>query len=159
MPSSPVPCCYGDGNHYKLWPHLLRLVKWRIISFQPIVWKWDELSDVVTMISSDSAMILVKNYTYLPICRYFMISPSKSCSSRQEKVTHTAGTCWQAAKSLKVWSTRMAKIRESGILTSRYGGFLKWRYPNSWMVKTKLFLVEHLIKMNDFGVPMGTPPF
>ena len=29
------------------------------------------------MISSDSAMILVKNYTYLPICRYLMISPTK----------------------------------------------------------------------------------
>ena len=144
MPSSPVPCCYGDGNHYKLWPHL-RLVKWRIISFQPIVWKWDELSDVVTMISSDSAMILVKNYTYLPICRYLMISPRKIVFISPGK-GHAHR--WDLLTSSKKFKGLIDKDGEdlwrSGILTRRYGGFLKWRYPNSWMVKQKVFIVENL---------------
>ena len=40
-----------------------------------------------------------------------------------------------------------------------YGGFHKWGYPNSWMVYIYIYvyIMETPIKMDDLGVPHGTP--
>ena len=122
------------------------------------MWKWDELSDVVTMISSDSAMILVKNYTYLPICRYLMISPTKIVLISPGK-GHAHR--WDLLTSSKKFKGLIDKDGEdlwrSGILTS-LGGFLKWRYPNSWMVKTKVVSSGTSYKNEWFRGTHGYPP-